>query len=135
MAHAILINHGMPKWLLLFALQHAVQVCNCLPVMVDGSITTSLELLHQCQPNYKAIIYPIFSHGIFRQVRDGSCDRLQFEPQSQLAITIGRSELANGLMFRNPTKKRYACMYPLMALVGISVCSPRDMHYIVNQWP
>jgi hypothetical protein len=103
MASALLIERGMPKRLWIFTLFHAVQVCSYLPIMVDGSITTSLKLVHHCQPNYQAILYPIFSHGYFRRVQDDSRDRLQFEPQSQPGVAIGRSELVNGLMFWNPT--------------------------------
>jgi hypothetical protein len=81
MARALLVDQGMPKILWFFALHNAVQVCNYLPIMVDGSMTKFLELVHQCQPNYQAILYPIFSHGYFCRVRDGSRDRPKFEPQ------------------------------------------------------
>jgi hypothetical protein len=101
MARAILVDRGMPIWF--FALRDAVQVCNYLPIMVDGNMTTSFELVHQCQPNYQAILYSIFSHGYLQRVRDGSRECLQFEPQSQPGITIGHIELSNGLMFWNPT--------------------------------
>jgi hypothetical protein len=70
--------------------------------MVDGSMTASFELVHQCQTNYQCILFPIFSHGYFRCVGDGSRDRVQFEPQSQPGIAIGLSELANSLMFWDP---------------------------------
>jgi hypothetical protein len=77
MARAILVDCGIPKRLWFFAIHHTVR--------------------------YQAILYPIFIHGYFRRVRDGSCDRLQFkpqfEPQSQPGITISHSELANSLMF------------------------------------
>jgi hypothetical protein len=106
MDRALLVDHGMPKRLWFFALGHAVQVCNYLPIMVDGYMTTSFKLVHQCQPNYQAVMCPIFSHGYFRSVRDGSRDRLQFEPQSQPVIAIGRSELTNGIMFWNPKNKK-----------------------------
>jgi hypothetical protein len=89
--------------LVFFALHHAVHLCNYLPIMIDGYMTTSFELIHQCQPNYQAILYPNFSHGYLRRVLDGSRDQLQLEPQSQPIITIVRSELANCLMFWNPT--------------------------------
>lgn len=98
MAHAIPVDRGMPKRLLwFFALRHAA--------------LTSFELVHQSQFNYHAILYPIFSHGNSKRVRDGSRDRLWFEPQSQPGITIGCSELANDIMFWNPG------VYQLMVLV------------------
>jgi hypothetical protein len=77
MSRAILVNCGMPKRIWFFALRRAVQVRNYLPIMVYGLMTTSFELVHRFQPNYQAILYPIFSHGYFRGVRDGSRDRLQ----------------------------------------------------------
>jgi hypothetical protein len=76
MARDILFGHGMPKFSWSYALCHAVQVFNYLPIIVDGSMITSVELVHQCQPNYQAILYPIFSHGYVRIVRDGSRARL-----------------------------------------------------------
>jgi hypothetical protein len=103
MARSILVDRGMPNRLWFFALHHAVQFSNYLPIMVDGCITTSFEMVHLYQHNYQAILYPIFSHIYSRWIRDGSCDRLQFEPHSQPGITIGRSELTNGITFWNPT--------------------------------
>jgi hypothetical protein len=106
MARALLVDRGMPKSLWFFALRHAVQVCNYLPVMLEGKITTAFEQVHKSQPNFQAILYPIFSHGYFRCTRDSNRERLQFEPQTQPGIAIGRSELANGLMFWNPVTNR-----------------------------
>jgi hypothetical protein len=106
MARALLIDRGMPKSLWFFALHHTVQVCNYLPVMIEGNITTAFEKVHKSQPNFQAILYPIFSHGYFRHTRDRNLERLQFDPQTQPGIAIGRSELANGLICWNPVTNR-----------------------------
>jgi hypothetical protein len=99
----------VPSWLTevcprlwLCALRHAVQVCNYLPVVIEGNITTAFEQVYKSQPNFQAILYPILSHGYFRRTRDSNCERLHFEPQTQPGTAIGHSELANGLMFWNP---------------------------------
>jgi hypothetical protein len=102
----LLVDRGMPKSLWFFALRHAVQVCNYLPVMIEGNITTAFEQVHESQPNFQAILYHIFSHGYFRHTRDINHERLQFEPQTQPGIAIGCSEIANCLMFWNPVTNR-----------------------------
>jgi hypothetical protein len=102
MARALLVDRGMPKSLWLFALRHAVQLCNYLPVTSESNITTAFEQVHKSQPNFQAILYPIFSHGYFRRTRDTNHERLQFKPQTQPGVAIGRSERTNGLMFWNP---------------------------------
>jgi hypothetical protein len=104
MTHAILVDRDMPKSLWLFALRHTIQVYNYFSIMVDGIITTALEQVHQSQPKFQAIMYPIFNHGYFRHTRDSNRECLHFEPQTQPGIIIGCSEKANGLMFWNPVK-------------------------------
>jgi hypothetical protein len=103
MSRAILVDRGIPKSLWLFALHHAVQLCNYVPIMVDGSMVTSFEPVHNRQPNYQAILYSIFCHRYFRRVIYGKHDRLQLEPPPQPGIIIGCSELANGIMSWKPT--------------------------------
>jgi hypothetical protein len=56
MAHALLVDRGMPNSLWFFALLHAVQVCNYLPVMIERNITTAFEKVHKSQPNFQAIL-------------------------------------------------------------------------------
>jgi hypothetical protein len=67
--------------------------------MIEGNITTAFEQVHKSQPHFQAIMYPILNHGYFRRTRDSHGERIQFEPQTQPGIEIGRSELANDLMF------------------------------------
>jgi hypothetical protein len=105
-ARSLLVDRGMPKSLWFFALRHAVQVCNYLPVVIEGNITTAFEQVHKSQPNFQAILYPIFSHGYFHRTGDINRECLQFEPQTQPGIAIGHSELANGIMFWNPVTNR-----------------------------
>ena len=98
MARAFLADARLPKRFWYWAIHETARRVNVLPVSSNPdnltdpeSMTTPHFEFYGTKPDYHTL-FPFGAIGSFRQMRDGNCDRIQFESQGMLGIALGRSE-------------------------------------------
>ena len=104
MDRAFLANARLPKRFWYWAIREAAHRVNFLPVSSNPDDLTNPDFvstphfkLYGTKPDYRTL-FPFGAIGSFRQVRDGNCNRIQFECQGMLGIALGRSKYTKYLL-------------------------------------
>jgi hypothetical protein len=103
MARNWLASAELPSTFWFYAVNHAAEVCNYFPFLLeDGTYTTPFELAYNTKPDLR-VLFKLFGLVVVCRERVGDEKLNKFESQSIPLIAIGRCPNSNGLMFYNPS--------------------------------
>ena len=105
-ARGWLTSNLLPSEFWFYAIKRAAEVSNYLPIKANNVITTPFELAYDRKPDMRSL-FPLFSIGYFRKVRDGDVQRDKYDSHSLRGIAIGKSNDSDGLVFYHPTTKTF----------------------------